>query len=120
MRNFGYRIWSNESGGSCERGKSRSQVIENLFAPLDITDFEWEKDAAGYHRGSSGLIMRAPDLAKIGQLYLQKGQWEGHQIVSQPCIEQSVAKQVQVNETVVSLLIECRTAINRETKIRRR
>jgi CubicO group peptidase (beta-lactamase class C family) len=75
-------------------------LIEKLFVPLDITDFEWEKDPAGYYRGSAGLIMKAHDLAKIGQLYLQQGQWNGHQIVSREWIEQSVAPQVRVNEAI--------------------
>jgi CubicO group peptidase (beta-lactamase class C family) len=80
--------------------EAKTFAIENLFGPLEITDFEWEKDPAGYHRGSAGLIMRACDLAKIGQLYLQKGQWKGRQIVSQEWIEQSTAEQVRVNEMV--------------------
>lgn len=82
------------------RQEAKTFLIENLFTPLDISDFEWEKDPAGYHRGGGGLIMRAQDLAKIGQLYLQKGQWNRHQIVSQSWIEQSVAQQVRVNEAV--------------------
>jgi hypothetical protein len=80
--------------------EAKAFAIENLFTPLDITDFEWEMDPAGYHRGSAGLIMRAIDLAKIGQLYLQKGQWKGLQIVSREWIEQSTAQQVRVNESV--------------------
>jgi CubicO group peptidase (beta-lactamase class C family) len=80
--------------------EAKTFLIEHLFAPLDITDFEWERDPAGYHRGSAGLIMRACDLAKIGQLYLQNGQWKGGQIVSQEWIEQSTAEQVRVNEMV--------------------
>jgi len=80
--------------------EAKTFAIKNLFAPLDITAFEWEKDPAGYHRGSAGLVLRAHDLAKIGQLYLQKGQWNGRQIVSQEWIEQSIAPQVQVNESV--------------------
>ena len=38
-------------------------ATENLFSPLDITDFEWEKDPAGYYRGSAGLVMKAYDVA---------------------------------------------------------
>jgi len=80
--------------------EAKTFAIETLFAPLHITEFDWEKDPAGYYRGSTGLIMRAPDLAKIGQLYLQQGQWNSRQIVSQEWIEQSVAQQVRVNEVV--------------------
>jgi CubicO group peptidase (beta-lactamase class C family) len=79
---------------------AKAFLIENLFTPLAITDFEWEKDPAGYHRGSGGLVMRVRDLAKIGQLYLQKGRWKGSQIVSEAWVEGSVAQQVRVNESV--------------------
>jgi CubicO group peptidase (beta-lactamase class C family) len=79
---------------------AKTFLIETLFTPLDITDFEWEKDPAGYYRGGGGLIMRARDLAKVGQLFVQKGQWNRHQIVSQAWIEQSTAHQVRVNEIV--------------------
>jgi CubicO group peptidase (beta-lactamase class C family) len=80
--------------------EAKTFLIENLFTPLDITDFEWEKDPAGYYRGSGGLIMKARDLAKIGELYLQQGHWQGHQIVSRVWIEQSVTPQIKVNESV--------------------
>ena len=80
--------------------EAQAFAIENLFAPLDITNFEWEKDPAGYHRGSAGLVMSAQDLAKIGQLYLQKGQWDKREILSSEWIEQSVAQHVRVNNVV--------------------
>lgn len=75
-------------------------AIDNLFEPLGITNFKWEKDPAGYHRGSAGLVMTARDLAKIGQLYLQRGQWIQHQIISSQWIDQSFAQHVKVNNVV--------------------
>ena len=75
-------------------------AIENLFAPLDITNFEWEKDPAGYYRGSAGLVMKARDLAKIGQLYLQNGQWDKQQIIPSEWIDQSVTEHVRVDEAI--------------------
>jgi CubicO group peptidase (beta-lactamase class C family) len=80
--------------------EAKTFAIKHLFTPLDITDFEWERDPAGYHRGSAGLALKAHDLAKIGQFYLQKGQWNNRQIISQEWIEQSVAQQAKVNEVV--------------------
>ena len=79
---------------------ARTFATENLFAPLGIAHFEWEQDPAGYHRGSAGLVTRAQDLAKIGQLYLQNGQWNKYQIVSPEWIEESVAPHVRVNEAI--------------------
>jgi len=79
---------------------ARTFAIENLFAPLDIKDFAWEQDPAGYHRGSAGLEMRAQDLAKIGQLYVQNGKWNKGQLVSTQWIEQSVVPHVRVNDEI--------------------
>jgi len=80
--------------------EAKAFLIENLFAPLDIHHFEWEKDPAGYHRGSAGLVMRAKDLSKMGQLYLQNGRWNQQQIISPAWIEQSTTQQVRVNDVV--------------------
>jgi CubicO group peptidase (beta-lactamase class C family) len=44
--------------------------------------------------------MRARDLAKIGQLFLQKGQWDKHQLVSSEWIDESVAQRIKVNDLV--------------------
>jgi len=76
----------------------RSFAVDHLFGPLGITDFEWEVDPAGFYRGSAGLIMRPRDVAKIGQLYLQKGQWQQAQILSSAWVEQSVRAHMNLGE----------------------
>ncbi|MDD3894627.1 MAG: serine hydrolase [Syntrophomonadaceae bacterium] len=53
-----------------------------LFGPLGITDYKWLKSPEGYSAGGTGLAMRPRDMAKIGQLMLQNGVWDGQQIVS--------------------------------------
>ena len=75
----------------------QSFAVEQLFAPLGIQHFTWEQDPAGYYRGSAGSELRAIDLAKIGQLYLQQGQWQGQQIIPAAWVEQSVVTQAVVN-----------------------
>src|SRR5690606_18178833 len=45
--------------------------------------FAWERDQAGNPRASGGLLMRAADLAKLGQLVLQRGEWRGRRLVAE-------------------------------------
>ncbi|HSK18457.1 MAG TPA: serine hydrolase [Longimicrobiales bacterium] len=54
---------------------------EGLFAALGITDFEWSRDRAGNPHGMSGLQIHARDLAKLGQLVLNRGVWEDRRLI---------------------------------------
>lgn len=67
-------------------------AVEKLFTPLNITDYFWGKDSQGINTGGSRLFLKADDLAKLGQLYLNKGQWNGKQILSEQWIEDSTQK----------------------------
>jgi CubicO group peptidase (beta-lactamase class C family) len=53
----------------------------HLFEPLGITAFRWRKDPQGAAIGGFGLYLRTRDMARIGQLYLQHGEWNGRQVV---------------------------------------
>lgn len=50
-------------------------VNEHIFGPLGITDATWETCPAGYEKGGWGLKLSLMDMAKLGQLFLQKGRW---------------------------------------------
>ena len=65
-----------------------------LFEPLGITDYLWEKCPKGITKGGWGLFMHTEDMAKLGQLYLNKGKWNGKQIIPESWVEASVAKKV--------------------------
>jgi CubicO group peptidase (beta-lactamase class C family) len=62
---------------------------ETLFDPLGIEDWEWEECSGFNPSAGSGLRLRPRDLAKIGQLVLERGKWQGRQIVSSSWIEES-------------------------------
>lgn len=65
---------------------------EALFAPLGISDFEWiGLRASGEPAAYGSLRMRPRDLAKIGQLVLDRGRWNGRQVVSEAWISESTA-----------------------------
>ena len=65
-----------------------------LFEPLGIENPEWMKSPQGISTGGWGLLVRTEDIAKFGQLYLQKGKWNGKQIIPAAWVEQATSKQV--------------------------
>ncbi len=64
-----------------------------LFEPLGIDSPTWEKSPQGISTGGYGLSLRTEDIAKFGQLYLQKGKWNGKQLVPEAWIEAATARQ---------------------------
>jgi hypothetical protein len=52
-----------------------------LFEPLAIEGMDWEVDPHGINTGGWGLRLKTEDMAKFGQLFLQKGKWNGKQIL---------------------------------------
>jgi CubicO group peptidase (beta-lactamase class C family) len=68
----------------------------HLFGPLGIGAYEWKTDPRGIATGGFGLQLAARDLLKFGQLYLQRGYWEGKPVVPQAYVEQSVQPDIAV------------------------
>jgi CubicO group peptidase (beta-lactamase class C family) len=64
-----------------------------LFEPLGIEDPTWETSPQGVSTGGYGLSIRTEDIARFGQLYLQKGKWQGKQLVPAAWIEAATARQ---------------------------
>jgi hypothetical protein len=54
---------------------------EKLFEPLGIADWHWQREPEGLSIGDGMLAMLPRDMAKIGYLYLRRGQWEGRQLL---------------------------------------
>jgi len=71
---------------------------EHLFSPLGISRVSWERDGSGLPWGGGGIRMRPRDLAKIGLLYLQRGFWEGKQVVSANWVDQATRAHVNTDE----------------------
>jgi CubicO group peptidase (beta-lactamase class C family) len=64
-------------------------AAQHLFAPLGITDYEWDFINPDMIHASGNLQLRPRDMAKFGTLYLNGGMWNGQQIVSQAWVEAS-------------------------------
>jgi CubicO group peptidase (beta-lactamase class C family) len=97
-------LWTYNGGGTellgniIERVSKKSLEAfarETLFQPLGITDVEWKPYKNGKIAAAAGLRLRPRDAAKIGQLVLNRGQWNGRQIVSADWIAQSITPRFQ-------------------------
>jgi CubicO group peptidase (beta-lactamase class C family) len=66
-----------------------------LLKPLGIQQIDWEKDPKGINVGGWGIRVKTEDMAKLGQLYLQKGKWNGKQILSEKWVNEATSKQIE-------------------------
>jgi CubicO group peptidase (beta-lactamase class C family) len=64
-----------------------------LFEPLGIENPTWGTSRQGITLGGYGLSVRTEDIARFGQLYLQKGRWQGKQLIPQAWVETATARQ---------------------------
>ena len=70
---------------------------DSLFAPLGISNFDWETDPDGTPIGGWGLFLTPRDMAKLGYLYLHAGEWDGEQVVSSSWIQRAAQKLVDAD-----------------------
>jgi CubicO group peptidase (beta-lactamase class C family) len=66
-------------------------LAPRLFEPLGIKGIDWERCPMGINTGGWGLRLKTEDMAKFGQLYLQKGKWNGVQILSEEWIDEATS-----------------------------
>ncbi len=71
-------------------------AIEHLFNELGIIDFEWLVDPQSRAWGGLGLQLKMRDMAKFGQLYLNRGAWEGNQLVPESWVDLSANGQIEI------------------------
>ncbi len=60
-----------------------------LFGPMNIAIGGWDRDPQGYYMGGNNMAMTPADMMKIGKLMLNKGSYNGEQLVSQEWIQES-------------------------------
>lgn len=65
-----------------------------LFDPLGITGQDWEVDPMGINTGGWGLRIKTEDMAKLGLLYLQNGDWNGRQILTKEWVEEATTQKI--------------------------
>lgn len=76
-------------------GQSLMEFLQDrLWEPLGIRNVFWETCPQGIEKGGWGLYIRPEDLAKVGQLVMQKGRWQDRQLVSEKWIAEATAAQI--------------------------
>jgi CubicO group peptidase (beta-lactamase class C family) len=97
-------VWNYNGGGTELLGSIIAKVSgkpfdvfarEALFEPLGIHDWEWKTWHNGMISRAAGLRLRPRDAAKLGQLVLNKGSWNGRRIVSPDWISESIKPRFQ-------------------------
>ena len=71
---------------------------EKLFAPLGITNVEWVYSPLNVPQTGGGLRLSSRSLLKIGQLYLDGGRWQGHEIVRQGWVRDSTRPHARIDD----------------------
>lgn len=69
-------------------------LTPRLFEPLGIENPQWDTSPQGISIGGYGLYLRTEDIARFGQFYLQKAQWNGKQLLPAEWVELATSKQV--------------------------
>ena len=71
----------------------RDYLLPRLFEPLGIPTPDWDVSVQGFNHGASGLHIRTEDIAKFGQLLLQRGEWHGRRLVPADWIDLATSRQ---------------------------
>ena len=74
-------------------------AVEHLFTPLGIDDYYWDRTPYGLTDTQEGLYISARSLAKIAQLFLQKGRWQDKQIIPAAWVDESIAPHYPTGKT---------------------
>lgn len=95
-------LWSYSSGSAALLGAVfkaatnrdiQDYAREHLFAPIGISNFYWKRSAGGLTDTEGGLYLDIADVARIGQLYLDRGVWQDRRIVPERWVNESVVSQ---------------------------
>lgn len=68
-------------------------LTPRLFDPMGIKNPTWESNPDGINTGGWGLSITTEDISRFGQLYLQKGRWEGKQLLPESWVEEATGMQ---------------------------
>lgn len=77
-------------------GRSTLELArEVLLEPVGMEIHAWQRSPEGYYFGGNNLRMTPRDLARLGQLYLQEGRWNGRQVVPADWVRRSTRRRAE-------------------------
>ncbi|KAF9120750.1 hypothetical protein BGX30_002972 [Mortierella sp. GBA39] len=77
----------------------RDYLVPRLFEPLGIRDVRWDTSPLGVTLGCTGLWISCEELSRFGQMLLQKGRWQGVQLIPEAWICEVTRKQIDTPGT---------------------
>lgn len=100
--NFQYSNFTSYLAGVIVEKTTKMSMMDylkpRLFDPLDILEVTCAYSPEGYFYGSTGIKLTINELARFGQLYLQKGNYRGTQLISVDWVEKATMKQIENRE----------------------
>ena len=75
-------------------------LTPRLFEPLGITGAKWDESPSGVNIGGWGLYVKTEDMAKLGQLLLQRGKWNDQQVLPEAWVEEATTRKILQNPNV--------------------
>ncbi len=98
QRKFRYNNFTSYLAGVIVERAAGTRMMDylkpRLFEPLGISEVECAYSPEGYYYGSTGVMLTVNELARFGQLYLQKGYDQGKQLIPEDWVAQATAKQI--------------------------
>ncbi len=71
-------------------------AVVNLFEPMEFNDYRWKVHPSGAAISTGSLFINSRDMLKLGQLYLDRGLWNGTQLVSSDWIDKALSKTIEL------------------------
>ncbi|MFD0792253.1 serine hydrolase domain-containing protein [Mucilaginibacter litoreus] len=105
-----YKSWNYFTAGIVVLGDILNQKVPGgleryadtkLFKPLGITNYKWQYTPQNVPNTAGGIRLRAIDFARFGQLYKNKGIWNGKQVIPQSWVEKSFTRYMALPADVV-------------------
>ncbi len=99
---FSYNNFNSYLAGVIVERTTKTRMLDylapRLFEPLGISHVECAYSPEGNYYGSTGMYLSINELARFGQLYLQKGNYNGRQLVPKAWVEEATSKQIETRE----------------------